>query len=776
MLQTKKLSIPDEQGNPRFLLGISEDVTERKQAEQQIRDSEAKYRGLIEQASDGIFVSDAEGNLLLANSRWCELLGYTKDGVTGMNARETYLEEEKETHAKRLEQVRAGQTLRFERVVRRKDGSNFPAEISLKMLDNGLIQGIFHDIATRRAQEHKIARLSRIQAVLSGINSAIVRIRDRQTLFDEVCRLSIEHGGFTLAWIRMTTPDAQGGRPIAWRCANDSFLDLIPLSVETDAGRAHAERVMSAKRAVVYNDLTQADDFPFAGQALQAGALSLAKLPLVVSGEAVGIFALYANEAGVFDDEEMKLLNELVGDVSFGLEFIAKEEEVNYLAYYDVLTKLPNRTLLHDRLGQYLHAAQRGRRMAAVMLIDLERFHVVNDTLGRNAADEVLREIASRLQLQIRTEDTVARVGADCFAIALSDAGSTAEVAHAVHERVFAFLKQPPVRIGDQDLRPSAKFGVAVFPSDGSTAEALYSNAEAALKKAKASGERFLFYAPEMNARVAESLTLENKLRSALDRDQFVLHYQPKVSLRGREVVGLEALIRWKDPELGLVPPAKFIPLMEETGLILDVGRWALSQVARDCKLWAKDGFKPPRVAVNVSPLQLRQKNFVDIVIEAAEMTRKAGSMLDLEITESVIMENVEAIIQKLQTIRELGVEIAVDDFGTGYSSLAYIARLPIHDLKIDRSFVVGMTESKDSLAIVKSVISLAHSLRLKVVAEGVETEEQAALLLKLGCDEMQGYLFSPPVPPAKVPELLSGKQGAVIRSDRRHSRRSPAR
>jgi diguanylate cyclase (GGDEF)-like protein len=533
---------------------------------------------------------------------------------------------------------------------------------------------------------------------------------------------------------------------------------------------------MSEKRAAVYNDLTQTGDFPFAGQALQAGALSLAKLPLVVSGKAVGILALYANEAGVFDDEEMKLLNELVGDVSFGLEFIAKEEEVNYLAYYDVLTKLPNRTLLHDRLGQYLNAAQRGRRMAAVMLIDLERFHVINDTLGRSAADDVLREIASRLQLQIRTEDTVARVGADCFAIALSDAGSTAEVAHAVHERVFAFLKQPPVRIGDQDLRPSAKFGVAIFPSDGSTAEALYTNAEAALKNAKASGERFLFYAPEMNARVAESLILENKLRSALDRGQFVLHYQPKVSLRGRKVVGLEALIRWNDPELGLVPPARFIPLMEETGLILDAGRWALSQVARDCRLWLANGAKPPRVAVNVSPLQLRQKNFVDIVIEAAEMTRNAGSMLDLEITESVIMENVEAIIEKLQTIRKLGVQIAVDDFGTGYSSLAYVARLPIHDLKIDRSFVVGMTGSPDSLAIVKSVISLAHSLRLNVVAEGVETEEQAALLLKLGCDEMQGYLFSPPVPPDKVPGLLAPQADAVIRPARRRSRRSPAR
>ncbi len=408
------------------------------------------------------------------------------------------------------------------------------------------------------------------------------------------------------------------------------------------------------------------------------------------------------------------------------------------------------------------------------MLIDLERFHVINDTLGRSAADDVLREIASRLKVQIRAEDTVARVGADCFAIALSDASSTAEVAHAVHERVFAFLKQPPVRIGEQDLRPSAKFGVAVFPSDGSTAEALYSNAEAALKNAKASGERFLFYAPEMNARVAESLTLENKLRSALDRGQFVLYYQPKVSLRERKVVGLEALIRWNDPELGLVPPARFIPFMEETGLILDAGRWALSQVAHDCRLWLANGVKLPRVAVNVSPIQLRQKNFVDIVIEAVEATQQAGSMLDLEITESVIMENVEAIIKKLQTIRELGVEIAVDDFGTGYSSLAYVAKLPIHDLKIDRSFVVGMTTSPDSLAIVTSVISLAHSLRLNVVAEGVETEEQAALLLKLGCDEMQGYLFSPPVPSDRIPEFLSRKKTAAIRPARHRSRRSP--
>jgi EAL domain-containing protein (putative c-di-GMP-specific phosphodiesterase class I) len=264
-----------------------------------------------------------------------------------------------------------------------------------------------------------------------------------------------------------------------------------------------------------------------------------------------------------------------------------------------------------------------------------------------------------------------------------------------------------------------------------------------------------LFYAPEMNARIAESLTLENKLRNALEKEQFVLYYQPKVTVRERRVTGLEALIRWQDPELGLVPPAKFIPLMEETGLILDAGRWALSQVARDCRSWSAIGVKPPRVAVNVSPIELRQKDFVDIVVEAAEKTQEADGVLDLEITESVIMENVEAMTRKLQTIRGLGVEIGVDDFGTGYSSLAYVARLPISALKVDRSFIIGMTDSADSLAIVNSVISMAHALRLKVVAEGVETEEQAALLLKLGCDEMQGYLISKPVAPEEIPRLL---------------------
>ncbi len=399
--------------------------------------------------------------------------------------------------------------------------------------------------------------------------------------------------------------------------------------------------------------------------------------------------------------------------------------------------------------------------------MDLDRFRLINDTLGRQAGDALLKAVAQRIRETIRDQDTVARVGADRFAVAVSGKWRIGDVAHILEARNEALFGQPFL-LGQEEQPVFATAGVAMFPGDGDNPETLFANAEAAMRKAKQQNARILFYGPEMNARIADSLRLENRLRRGLDNGEMVLWYQPLVSVGTRKPTGLEALMRWQDPETGMVPPARFIPLMEQTGLILDAGKWAMSQVARDCKLWATGGFKPPRIAVNVSPLQIRQKDFVATVVDAVRKTEEAGALLGLEITESVIMENVETIIPILQTLRELGVEIAVDDFGTGYSSLAYIARLPIHDLKIDRSFVAGMTESQDNLAIVKAVISLAHSLRLNVVAEGVETEEQAALLLELGCDEMQGYLFSPPVPPDKVPVLLSQQRAAAIRPARR--------
>jgi EAL domain-containing protein (putative c-di-GMP-specific phosphodiesterase class I) len=316
-----------------------------------------------------------------------------------------------------------------------------------------------------------------------------------------------------------------------------------------------------------------------------------------------------------------------------------------------------------------------------------------------------------------------------------------------------------PFELRGSNLRIAGKAGIALYPVDGDDAEALFRNAEAALKRAKGSAESLLFYAPEMNTRVAHALNLESRLRTALDMDQFVLHYQPKVNLASGHLTGVEALIRWNDPESGLVPPSQFIPILEETGLIYEVGRWALHQALEDGLAWRSAGLTPVRIAVNVSPLQLRHHGFVDDLRRAIGVDPLAAAGLELEITESLIMENVNHNIASLHEIRGLGITIAIDDFGTGFSSLSYLAKLPVDTLKIDRSFVTGMTLTPQGLALVSTIISLAHALKLKVVAEGVETEEQASQLRLLHCDEMQGYLFSKPVPKALLEALHLGAE-----------------
>jgi EAL domain-containing protein (putative c-di-GMP-specific phosphodiesterase class I) len=309
-----------------------------------------------------------------------------------------------------------------------------------------------------------------------------------------------------------------------------------------------------------------------------------------------------------------------------------------------------------------------------------------------------------------------------------------------------AFL-QHPFSLNDGVFRIAAKAGVALFPEDGGDADTLFKNAEAALKKAKARGERYLFYTQRMNETVAGVLTLENQLRQALDRGEFVLHYQPKVNLVSNRLTGVEGLIRWNDPKTGLVPPHRFIPILEETGLIHEVGRWALLRAVEDYRRWRDAGLMAVRVAVNVSPLQLRNLRFIDEIGQAIGGDAQAAAGLELELTESLIMEDVKHSIASLRAIREMGICIAIDDFGTGFSSLSYLAKLPVDTLKIDRSFVIDMATAPEGVALVSTIIALSHSLRLNVVAEGVETEEQSRLLRLLNCDEMQGYLFSKPVP-----------------------------
>jgi len=329
-----------------------------------------------------------------------------------------------------------------------------------------------------------------------------------------------------------------------------------------------------------------------------------------------------------------------------------------------------------------------------------------------------------------------------------------AAVVHIVEGQILGCFLEP-YGLNGTDLRVAARAGIAMFPADGGDADTLFKNAEAALKKARDSGERYLFYAADMNARAAHALSLETRLRKAVEARQFVLHYQPKIDLANNKICGVEALIRWQDPEAGLVAPGAFIPLLEETGLILEVGKWALGQALAQHREWTARGCSAPRIGVNVSAIQLQQKDFSDVVIRALQEQGDNPDALELEVTESLLMQDVQQNIRTLSLLRGLGIHIAMDDFGTGYSSLSYLARLPLNSLKIDRSFIAEMANSAQDMSIVTTIIALAHSLNLRVVAEGVETAAQSKLLKLLKCDEAQGYLFSKPLPAAEIETLL---------------------
>ncbi len=602
-----------------------------------------------------------------------------------------------------------------------------------------------------------LQRANRTLRMLSGISSLIVRVKDRNALFEESCRLAVEVGGFRMSWIGLVNRSEMKVEPVASAGAKPEYLafikDHFSLAEDAALGDTLTARAIREKKVLFSNDTHHDPAIRFKQEHLESGTRSLAILPLLVSREVAGVLALYSEEAGVFDGQELKLLRELAGDISLALEHIEKSEQLEYLAYYDPLTGLANSTLFHERLVQCVAAADSAKRGLAVFVLDIERFKTINDTLGRQAGDELLRQVAGRLVGPTGETSRFARVGPDRFAVVAPAVQTEIDAVRLADQRL-AQCFGAPFLVAGSELKISVKFGIAIFPGDGTDAPSLFRNAEAALKKAKAGGDRFLFYTQKMNERMAENLALENKLRRALEKDEFVLHYQPKVSLEDRSVVGLEALIRWRSPEFGLVPPLRFIPLLEETGLILEVGAWAMRQAAADHRAWTEARLKPPRVAVNVSPIQLRQRDFVRSV-EQAIMEGVAPVRIDLEITENLIMQDVEATIAKLVSIRQLGIKIAIDDFGTGYSSLSYLARLPVETLKIDRSFVIRMLEDANTMTLVQTIISLAHSLRLKVVAEGVDAEEQAKVLRLLRCDEMQGYLFSEPLPREGIIALL---------------------
>ncbi|MCC7486291.1 MAG: EAL domain-containing protein [Burkholderiales bacterium] len=522
-------------------------------------------------------------------------------------------------------------------------------------------------------------------------------------------------------------------------------------TVPLDPGKRLA-RVIDTREPLVIDDYGAAS--PFCASRLTAhGVKSGAIVPVLGPAGVSGVLGVHSRSPRRFTGDDVSFLRGIAGILAIATERKKAEDRLARLAQFDPVTGLPNRHLLRDRLGQSLNHARRNGWLAGLLFVDLDRFKTVNDTFGHGMGDRLLAEAAARLKNCVRNGDTVARLSGDEFAIVLASLAKSEDAA-LVAQKVVAALAAPFDLAGNETY-VSASVGIAVCPADGEEPEALLRNADTAMYRAKEQGRNcYRFYLPQMNERLMERMQLEARLRGALDRGEFLLHYQPKVRLDTGEVSGFEALLRWQQ-EGKLVAPLEFIPILEETGLIVPVGEWVLRSVCRQIRQWEGEGIAPPPVAVNLSARQFQSRDLAATIRRILEESGVAPDLIELELTETLVMSDAEESIEMLRELKRLGVRLSVDDFGTGYSSLAYLRRFPLDTLKIDRTFIRDIVTSPDDATLALTIINLAHGMRLRVVAEGVETREQADFLRRHGCDEMQGYYFARPLDVAACTRAL---------------------
>jgi diguanylate cyclase (GGDEF)-like protein len=502
--------------------------------------------------------------------------------------------------------------------------------------------------------------------------------------------------------------------------------------------------------------------------ARNGGSRSGASFPLLRRGsEAVGVLLFMASEEQVFTEEMVELLGRLAENVSFALDNFDRADEkrraddrINYLASHDSLTGLPNRENFNQLLHSTMVAAELQHRKFALLFIDLDRFKIINDSLGHEAGDMLLVETAGRLRRSLHAGDIVARLGGDEFVAILESTSDRAEV-EVIAQALLAELGESLLLSG-HECHTSASIGIAMFPADGSDVQTLTKNADMAMYRAKEDGKNaYRFFTEAAKTPSFERLMLETSLRHALERNELSLHYQPKVDLLTGQITGVEALLRWAHPELGNVSPVQFVPLAEETGLIVPIGRWVLKEACAQNMAWQRRGLHPVSMAVNLSRRQFIDQSLLDDIDDALASCGMSPAMLQIEVTESMMMQNVARAAKIMNAIQGRGIRLAVDDFGTGYSSMSLMKQFPIDTLKIDRSFVKDLPDDAEDKAIAQAIISMGKAMGMTLVAEGVETTEQQRFLRDHGCDEMQGWLFSKPLPPDTMAELLRSQAAA---------------
>ncbi|MHB8742504.1 MAG: bifunctional diguanylate cyclase/phosphodiesterase [Sulfuricaulis sp.] len=609
-----------------------------------------------------------------------------------------------------------------------------------------------------KEDEARIGRLNRIYVVLSSINGAIIRIHERDALLQEACRIAVDKGRFKLSYISLL--DSATFSLIPTYAAGDAteFAHEIRLPPPDSAsnGAASTGASLLAGMGVIANDLTRGAPADVnKNAALDHGYRSCALLPLQATGKVVGCLHLYADESNIFDDQEMKLLYELAANISLGIEYIDNEDKLYSLANYDILTGLPNHILYRDRLEQSLSRAKHHGRHVGVMTLHVDKLKEINSLHGQHTGDKLLRRTAERLRGLVREGDTVARASSSVFSVALADVAHPGDIITIARKITSAFAE--PILLDGTELFVTVRIGISIYPGDSDDIDTILKNSEVALNiSRREAGNSYRFYTPEINSRAMERFEIERELRHALERNELTLHYQPVVDMKTGETIGCEALLRWHNQALGDVSPARFIPVAEETDLIVPIGEWVLQTACEQARQWHEHGLHL-KLAVNVSAKQLRRTDFPDMVMMILRRTGfdPATFALTMEVTESELMENAERSAELLKNLQSRGLSVSIDDFGTGYSSLSYLKRLPVDTLKIDISFIRDITRSHGDTAIVKAIIALAHSLDMQVVAEGVETHEQFTALRVLGCDAAQGFLFSPATPPAEFEELV---------------------
>jgi diguanylate cyclase (GGDEF)-like protein/PAS domain S-box-containing protein len=858
--------------------------------------AETRFARIFDNAGEGVLLFDRNYRVLDANALALKLFGYTKNelstvglpALVGLDAKQL---------DKELAQAVPGSSWLAEWECSTREGSTFPAQVSIGVLSDRQYFAALRDMTRRRKHEQRILRLTHLYKALSATNHAILRRTSAEELFPLVCHIAVEHGGMAMAWVGQVEPGTMRVVPLATAGQELDYLAGLNISIRDDIpeGLGPTGTALRENRPVIVDDyLNDGEPRPWHTMAREFGLRSAGSFPIRRGGKPYVTLSVYHMQNNAFDAEAIALLEEMTLDISFALdnfdleqeriqaaqalaeneqkmsaildnvgaciylkdmegrylfgnqqlrdtfglsdqeiigftdekffdeetvaqirandarvllkgevvqgeetsrmaktgtlrsylsvklplrrndgtiyalcgistdisEHKAKDERIAFLSNYDVLTMLPNRELLRDRARHALATAQKASGRVALLSIDLDRFKIVNESLGPSVGDELLLEFSKRLSALIQPPHTLCRQGGDDFLLLMP--GCSADGAAHTARRILDEATKPFV-LHNQRMVVTACIGIALFPEDARDFEQLARSADAALFRAKKAGPGNLqFFTRQMHEHASEVLQVESELRQAIEFNQLRLHYQPQVDLKTRRITGAEALIRWQHPQRGLMPPKTFIPIAEESGLIVEIGTWVLRAVIQQCKAWQTEGLAPVTVAVNLSAIQFRQPDFYGTVVGALEDAGLAPHLLELEFTEGIAMENSAYTINLLTQLHELGVSLSIDDFGMGYSSLSYLKRYPLNTLKIDQSFVQGLGHQTGDEAIINAIIAVAQSLGFKTLAEGVETEAQLAYLEGTGCNEIQGFLFSKPVSAEAFAELLRNNSAST--------------